>query len=70
MKSTLEDIKSRLVGTEEWISEMEHKVEKRCSQSNKTKKDSENKDSVRVIWDNMKSNNIHVIRIPEGEERQ
>jgi len=27
------------------------------------------RDSLRDIWDNIKYTNIHIIRVPEGEER-
>ena len=29
-----------------------------------------NEDSLRDFWDNIKRNNIHVIGVPEGEERE
>ena len=29
-----------------------------------------NEDSLRDLWDNIKHNNIHTIRVPEGEERE
>ena len=29
-----------------------------------------NEDSLRDLWDNIKHNNIRIIRIPEGEERE
>ena len=29
-----------------------------------------NEDSLRDLWDNIKHNNIHIIGVPEGEERQ
>ena len=29
-----------------------------------------NEDSVRDLWDNIKHINIHIIWIPEGEERE
>ena len=29
-----------------------------------------NEDSLRDLWDNIKRNNIHIIRVPEGEERE
>ena len=29
-----------------------------------------NEDSLRDLWDNMKFTNIHIIGIPEGEERE
>ena len=29
-----------------------------------------NEDSLRDLWDNVKHTNIHIIRVPEGEERE
>ena len=29
-----------------------------------------NEDSLRDLWDNIKCNNIRIIRVPEGEERE
>ena len=29
-----------------------------------------NEDSIRDLWDNIKHNNIHVLGVPEGEERE
>ena len=29
-----------------------------------------NEDSLRDLWDNIKGNNIHIIGVPEGEERE
>ena len=29
-----------------------------------------NEDSLRDLWDNIKHNNIHIIRVPEGDERE
>ena len=29
-----------------------------------------NEDTLRVLWDNIKHNNIHIIGVPEGEERE
>ena len=29
-----------------------------------------NEDSLRDLWDNTKHNNIHIIGVPEGEERE
>ena len=43
------------------ITDAEQKREKRL----KT-----NEESLRELWDNMKRNNIHIIGMPEGEERE
>ena len=29
-----------------------------------------NEDSLRDLWDNIKCTNIHIIGVPEGEERE
>ena len=29
-----------------------------------------NEDSLRHLWDNIKHNNLHIIGVPEGEERE
>ena len=71
MENTLEGIKSRLDETEDHISELEDKVEKKhpdraIKQTKKRLKT--NEDSLRELWDDMKCNNIHIIGIPEGGE--
>ena len=43
------------------ITDAEHKREKRLKR---------NEDSLREIWDNIKPTNIHIIGVPEGEERE
>ena len=67
MKNTLEGINSRLNEAEEWISELEDRV----VETTATKKKKEwNEDSLRDLWDNIKCANIHIIGVPEGEERE
>ena len=39
-------------------------------EQNKEKRMKRNDDSLRDIWDNIKRNNIHIIGVPEGEERE
>ena len=43
------------------ITDMEQKREKRLKR---------NEDSLRELWDKVKCNNIHIIGVPEGEERE
>ena len=66
MKDTLEEIKGRLNEADDQISIMEYKVKKCSIREIKRKK----KDGLRELWDNMKDNNICIIEIPEGEERE
>ena len=54
MKTTLEGINSRIT----------------AMQQNKEKRIKRNEDSLRDLWDNIKCNNICIIGVPEGEERE
>ena len=51
---------------------MIQKIEKWKSPNQNSKKEKQffkNKDSLKDFWDNIKHINIHIIRVPEGEER-
>ena len=41
-----------------------------AAEQNKEKRMKRNEDSLRDLWDNIKCNNIRVIGVPEGEERE
>ena len=71
MKNTLEGINSRITQAEEWISDLEDRmVEFTAAEQNKEKRMKRNEDRLRDLWDNIKRNNIHIIGVPEGEERE
>ena len=71
MKNTLEGINSRMTETEEWISDLEDRtVEFTATEQNKPKRMKRNEDSLRDLWDNIKRNSIHIIGVPEGDERE
>ena len=72
LKNTVEVIKSSLHdAAEDWISKMEDKVEKTTQkEQEKEKRLIKNKEGLRELQDSMKRNNIHIIRIPEGEEEK
>ena len=71
MKTTLEGINSRITEAEEWISDLEdRKVEFTATEENKEKRMKRNEDSLRDLWDNITRNNIRVIEVPEGEEKE
>ena len=71
MKNTLEGINSRITEAEERISDLEdRKVEFAAAEQKKEKRMKRNEDSLRDLWDNIKHNNIHIIGVPEGEERE
>ena len=71
MKNTVEGINSRINEAEEQISELEDRlVEITAAEQNKEKRMKRKEDSLRDLWDNIKCTNIHIIGIPEGEERE
>ena len=64
-------MKSRLDEAEDWISELEDKVEKNNQkEQEKEKRLRKNEEAIREMRDNMKRNNIRIIGIPEGEEEE
>ena len=71
MKTTLEGINSRVTESGEWISDLEERmVEFSAMEQKKEKRMKRNEDSLRDLWDNIKHNNIRIIGVPEGEERE
>ena len=71
MKNTLEGIGSRITEAEERISDLEERMVKFiAAEQNKEKRMKRNEDSLRDLWDNIKCNNIRIIGVPEGEERE
>ena len=45
-------------------------VEFTAVEKNKEKTMKRNEDNLRDLWDNIKRKNIHIIGVPEGEERE
>ena len=45
-------------------------VEITATEQNKEKRVKRNEDSLRDLWDNIKRTNIHIIGVPEGEEKE
>ena len=41
-----------------------------CSRTEYRKRNERNDDSPRLLWGNIKCTNIHIIGVPEGEERE
>ena len=71
MKNTLEGINSRITEAEKRISDLEDRmVEFSAAEQNKEKRMKRNEESLRDLWDNIKCNNIRIIGVPEGEERE
>ena len=71
MKNTLDGINSRITEAEERISDLEDRtVEFTAAEQNKDKRMKRYEDSITDLWDNIKHTNIHIIGVPEGEERE
>ena len=72
MNNTLEEINSRITEAEEWInSDLENRmVEITATEQNIEKRMKRNEDSLRDLWNNIKCRSIHIIGVPEGEERE
>ena len=71
MKTALEGISSRISEAEERISDLEDRmVEFTAAAQNKEERKKRNEDSRRDLWDKVKRNNIRIIGVPEGEERE
>ena len=71
MKTTLEGINSRITEAEKRISDLEDRmVEFTAAEQNKEKRMKRNEDSLRGLWENIKCNNIHIVEVPEGEDRE
>ena len=70
MNNTLEGIDSRVTGAEEQINGPEDRMmEIIAAEQNIEKRMKRNEDSLRDLWDNIKSTNIHIIWVPE-EKRE
>ena len=70
MNNTLEGI-NRIIEAEEQINDLEDRmVEIIAIEWNIEKRMKRNEESLRDLWDRMKCTNIHIIGVPEGEERK
>ena len=71
MNNTLEGIHSRITETEAQINDLEDRmVEITATEQNIEKRMKRNDDSLRNLWENIKTTNISIIGVPEGEERE
>ena len=71
IKNSLEGINSRIPEAEERISDLKDKrVEITTAEKNKEKRMKRIEDSLRDLWDNIKSNNIRIMGVPEEEEKK
>ena len=70
LENTLEGSNSRLDEIEAWISELEDKAKENTqTEQQNNNRIKGNDDTLRDLGDNNKQNNIHVIGVPEGEEK-
>ena len=71
VENSLQGINNRITEVEERISDLKDKiVEITTTEKNKEKRMKRIEDSLRDLWDNIKRNNICIIGVPEGEERE
>ena len=71
IKDSLEAANSRIQEAEERISEVEDRlVDIMDAEQKRGKRLKTNEESLRELWDNVKRTNIHIIGVPEGEERE
>ena len=71
LKNTLQGINSRIPEAEQQVSDLEDRmVAFTAMEQNKEKRMKRNEDTLRDLWDNIKHNNIGIIGVPEGEERE
>ena len=70
MKNTVEGLKSREDEAEDQISELDDKAERNTQkEQEKEKRLRKNEDGLREMQNNMKCNNIHIIKISQEEEQ-
>ena len=70
IKNSLEAANSRILEAEEGINKVEDRlVEMTDAEQKREKRFKRNEESLRELWDNVKHTNIHIIRVPKGEER-
>uniref|UniRef100_A0A8D1A766 LINE-1 retrotransposable element ORF1 protein n=1 Tax=Sus scrofa TaxID=9823 RepID=A0A8D1A766_PIG len=71
IKKSLEAANSRIQEAEERISKLEDRLEEITDAEQKREKRLKtNEESLRELWDNVKRNNIRIIAVPAGEERE
>uniref|UniRef100_A0A8D0LT85 L1 transposable element RRM domain-containing protein n=1 Tax=Sus scrofa TaxID=9823 RepID=A0A8D0LT85_PIG len=71
IKNSLEAANSRIQEAEEQISEVEDRLSEITDvEQKKEKRLKRNEDSLREFWEKVKYSHVHVIGVPEGEERE
>ena len=71
MQNTITEIKNSLEGGNSRIQEVEGRlVETTDTELKREKRLKTNEESLRELRDNVKRTNIHIIEVPEGEQRE
>ena len=74
MNKFLEKVNRKINEAEEWISDLEGRMVEITGAEQTIEKKYEKKkkeeESLRDLWNNFKPTNIHIIGVPEGEERE
>ena len=69
-KNNLQGNNSRMDEAKNQINDLEHEEAKNNhSEQQEEKRIQKNEDSISRLWDNFESSNIHIIGVPEGEEK-
>ena len=68
-KNNLPGNSSRVDEAKNQINDLEHKEAKNNQAEQEEEKIKKNEDSTSSLWDNFKRYNIHIIGVPEGEEK-
>ena len=71
IKNNLQGINSRVDEAEIHMSNLDYKETKNNqSEQQEKKRIQKHEDSLSSFWDNFKPSNIHIIGVPEGEEKE
>ena len=74
MNKFLEKVNRKINEAEEWMSDLEGRMVEITGAEQTIEKKYEKKkkeeESLRDLWNNFKPTNIHIIGVPEGEERE
>ena len=73
-KNPLTEIKNNFQGNNSGVHEAENQINdlehKTTNQNKRRKRIQKNEDSISSLWDNSKKFNVHVIGVPEREEKE
>ena len=72
MKTELKTMNSRMKNAEEWINDLKDRIMEitQSEQQIESQMKKKNESNIGNLWNNIKHANLHIIGIPEGEERE